>query len=319
MKLEIQQIIVRGNRHLFWMFVLAVFTTPLASALQVRGEQVPQNDISILPPVCKLIVVEKPGAHHGAGNAPLQEHVALFERPGYEMAAHNPHLHHYCWALISKQRYFRANGKTQRDYYFKQFIGDIDYVLNNTADKSWPFFHVLLIEQASMMNIRGDYPRSLLKIDQALRSKPDYDKAYALKSDVLLAMGDKKKAIEVAQMGLEKDPRSRLLRRRLEQLGVKVPPPPPGPVVDNNKENASSAEAAGSPAAAKQAKGNDASDGGSIATPPAAEIPNTKETGSGMEAKPNMAPAADPAGKNQDAPATGTGSQPGKPYCRFCP
>jgi tetratricopeptide (TPR) repeat protein len=232
------------------------------------------------------------------------------------MAAHNPHLHHYCWALISKQRYFRANGKTQRDYYFKQFMGDIDYVLNNTADKSWPFFHVLLIEQAGMMNIRGDYPSSLLKIDQALKSKPDYDKAHALRSDVFLAMGDKKKAIEAAQMGLEKDPRSRLLRRRLEQMGIKVPPLP-DPVAGHSRENASNAETSVGAASTQQA-GKDAGDGSSITTP-AAEMPKARESGPGVDASPNMAPAADSSGKNQDASPTGTGSQPGKPYCRFCP
>ena len=293
MKLAIQKIFVRGRRHLFWMFVLAAFTSPLASALEVRGEQVPLADIAVLPPVCKLILVDNPGAHDSTDNA------ALFERPGYEIAAHNRHIHHYCWALISKQKYIRAHGKIQREFYFKQFMGDIDYVLTNTVDKTWPFFHVLLIEQASMMKMRGDYPNSLLKIDEALRFQPDYDKAYALKSDVYLAMGDKKKAIAMAQTGLEKDPRSRLLRRRLEQLGIKVPPPPPpDPLVENNKENASSAGTAGDSAAALQAKGNDASDGNSNATPP----------------------AADASEKNQDKPVAGTGSQPkNNPYCRFCP
>lgn len=316
MKLAIQQTVISGSRHLFLSFVLAAITAPVASALQIRGELVTQNDIAVLPPVCKLIVVEKPGVHHGGGDRPLQEYAALFQQPGYEMAAHNPHLHHYCWALISKQRYFRANGKTQRDFYYKQFIGDIDYVLNNTADKSWPFFHVLLVEQAGMMNIRGEYPNSLLKIDQALKSKPDYDKAHALRSDVFLGMGDKKKAIEAAQVGLEKDPRSRLLRRRLEQLGVKVPPPP-DPVAGHSRENTSSAETAAGAASTPEA-GKGVDNGGSIAAP-AAEMPKARESGPDVEAKPNMAPAADSAGKDQAPPATGTGSQPGKPYCRFCP
>lgn len=318
MKRAIEQIIVRGRRHLLLMFVLAAFTPPLASALKVRDEPVPSSDIALLPPVCKLILVEHPGAHLGAGNGPLQKYVALFEQPGYEMAAHNPHLHHYCWALISKQRYFRAQGQIQREYYFKQFMGDIGYVLTNTADKKWPYFHVLLIEQASMLKIRGDYPNSLMKIDEALRFKPDYDKAYALKSDIFLAMGDRKKAIDTVQSGLEQDPRSRLLRRRLEQLGVKVPPLP-DPVPDDAKENASNAESAGSPVAGQQEKVNGAADGSSMATPPISETPNIKETGQGMDSKMSSPTGADAAGKNQDKPVTGTGSLPDKAYCRFCP
>lgn len=236
------------------------------------------------------------------------------------MAAHNRHIHHYCWALISKQKYIRAHGKIQREFYFKQFMGDIDYVLTNTVDKTWPFFHVLLIEQASMMKMRGDYPNSLLKIDEALRFQPDYVKAYALKSDVYLAMGNKKKAIDTAQTGLEKDQRSRLLRRRLEQLGVKVPPPPPDPVVDNNKENVSSLETAEKPVAAQREKENDTSENHSAVTLPIAEKPNTKETGQGVDTKPITPPATDATEKNQDKPVTDTGSQPkNNPYCRFCP
>lgn len=315
MKLAIQQIITRGSLHLFWMFVLAIFASPLASAVEVRGEQVSQADISMLTPVCKLIMIENPNVHLKAGGGPLPGDAPLFERPGYGMGKDNPHLHHYCWALVHKMRYFRAGTAHEKDFRFSQFIGDIDYVLRKSRT-DWPYFHVLLVDQAEMMKMRGDYPYSILKIDEALRHKPDYERAYALKSDVYLAMGDKKKAADAAQEGLDKIPRSKFLRWRLEQLGVKVPPPPE-PDADSEKENESDTEteAAGDSATAEQANETNAPDSSVIAAPD-----NDNETGQGAETRPDTPIDTDSAGKDQDKPETETDGQPkNNPYCRFCP
>ena len=44
------QIFIRNCRSLSWMFALAALASPLASALEVRGEKVTQADISMMPP-----------------------------------------------------------------------------------------------------------------------------------------------------------------------------------------------------------------------------------------------------------------------------
>jgi hypothetical protein len=213
----------------FSVLFFAGTALPLQAAektLMIRGEPLLATDILTFPPVCKLIVVDMPGSHHGAGNRPLEQYAALFERPGYEMAAHNPHLHHYCWALVSKQKYFRARGAIQRNFYFKQFMGDIDYVIENTKKNGidWPYFHVLLIEQGEMLLVREDYPGSLAKANEALAHKPDAEKAHTLKFDIYMAMGNKKKAIEAGQEGLKTNPGSHRLRKRLMNLGISLPP-----------------------------------------------------------------------------------------------
>ena len=289
------QIFIRNCRSLSWMFALAALASPLASALEVRGEKVTQADISMMPPVCKLIL-ENPGIHHTVGQ---HEHPELFERPEYNMAKNNEHLHHYCWALVFKSHYSNARSKTERDYLFSQFMGDIDYVRTNSP-KDWKYFNVMLVEQAEMLKTRGDFPSSLLKIEEALQHKPDYERAYALKAKVYLEMGDKKKAIDTAQEGLNKIPQSKYLRWQLEKLGVKLPPPPEADA-DNNKGNADGAATTNAP---------------STATP----SPDTKGIAPGLESQSNMPPAAATTEKNQDKPVPGTNSQPkNNPYCRFCP
>lgn len=219
-KLQISTGCVRG----FFLAILFASATSNAEELMVRGEPVSKSDIASLNPVCRLIM-ENPGIHHTVGQT---KNAALFERPEYQMAKGNTHLHHYCWALISKQRYFRSRTKVKRDFYFNQAMGDIDYVFKHT-DKSWPHFDVLFLEQASMHMIRGNYPATIQKADEALRSKPGTEKAYIIKSDAYKEMGKKDKAIKIAQEGLGENPESRALRRRLVELGITPPETSPKP------------------------------------------------------------------------------------------
>lgn len=288
------------NKHMrlklaaiFTVLFFAGTALPLHAAEEtrmIRGEPLLATDILSFPPVCKLIVVDMPGVHQGAGNRPLIEHAPLFERPGYEMGAHNSHLHHYCWSLVHKNRYFRARGTTQRNYYFQHFMGDIGYVLENTKKdgNNWPYFHILLIEQGEMLLIREDYPGSLAKAEEALTHKPDAEKAHILKFDIYMAMGNKKKAIEAGREGLKMNPGSSRLRKRLMNLGVSLPPlAEPDPIAPEQtqvRQDATTQE---------------------LPSPPV-------ESNSKIESAPNtdLAPEKDPS--DSKTPNS-------KSYCRFCP
>lgn len=277
----------------FSVLFFAGTALPLHAAektLMIREEPLLATDILSFPPVCKLIVVDMPGVHHGAGNRPLIEHAPLFERPGYEMGAHNSHLHHYCWALVHKNRYFRARGVIQRNHYFQQFMGDIDYVIENTKidGNDWPYFHVLLIELGEMLLIREDYPGSLAKTNEALAHKPDAEKAHTLKFDIYMAMGDKKKAIEAGQEGLKMNPGSSRLRKRLMNLGVSLPPLAEPDLV-----------------APEQTQAQQDTATQEIPSPPA-------ESNSKIESAPNtdLTPEKEPS--DNKTPQS-------KSYCRFCP
>lgn len=194
-----------------------------ASDLSVRGEPLSTSEIQTMPPLCKLIVVDIPGSHHGAGNGPLTQYAPLFEEPRYQMAKNNIHIHHYCWALVSKQRYFRERDKNKRNSYLSEFNGDIDYVLQH-SDKSWPYFDVMLVEQGQMQAILGNYGAAISKANEALRHQPSSEMAYVLKTDAYKNMGNKTAAITTAKEGLAKNPESTRLRKRLTGLGQTVPP-----------------------------------------------------------------------------------------------
>lgn len=252
-----------------------------SKALEVRGEEASQSDLLVLPPVCKLIVIERPGIHHSVGQ---RAHADLFDRPEYNMAKGNEALHHYCWALVHKQRYLREIDRTKREFRYSQFKIDIDYMLQNSP-KDWPYFYVLYLEEADMLQLRGDYPRALFKIDEALRAAPSIEKAYTLKYDIYIKMGSKQKAIQAAQSGLDNIPRSKALRRRLEEQGIKPPPPPLEP---EDKPT-------------PLPKGAEASDN----APSKSSTPTDIEAEIPVSSKPEI--------------ENGNRNPPDNPYCRFCP
>jgi len=308
MQQAILQTIANDVRHLLCVFAFAVFMSPAAHALEVGGETVSQADISMLIPVCRFIMIERPGIHLKGGDGPLGTDAPLLDRPEYAMARHNATLHHYCWALIHKMRYFRARTTHEKNFRFTQFMNDTDFVLRKSP-KDWQYFHIVLIEQAKMMKIRGNYPYSLLKINEALEYKPDYERTYALKSDVYLDMDDKKKAIEAVEEGLKNIPQSRFLRRQLEKLGGNVPPLPE-PVADNSNKGTSGEGTLGGSAYEQQVNEADASNNGSIGSP------ETVKTTVDTVLKSDIPSTDDSTGNT----ATGSDSLPdGKSYCRFCP
>lgn len=263
-----------------------------AHALEIRGEPTSENEIATLPAVCKLILIEQPGIHHVVGQ---RTHPELFDRPEYRMAKGNIHLHHYCWSLIHKLKYFRANGTHQKNHRFSQFMGDIDYVIQY-SDKTWQFFHVMLLEQADMLVYRREFPQAILKIQEALKYSSNFEKAFVLLYDAYLGMGNKQKAIQAVQEGLTSNPRSKPLRRRLQEQGLPLPPlPSDEPKIDSALKNITESTTINPTGPIDQAdsKGN---------------IHGPVEAPSSVENRIEQKPA--------ENPNIGT---PHNPYCRFCP
>jgi hypothetical protein len=305
-------------KHLLIVLIYMLTTCPAISLAQqkeinVRGGIVTASDIAALPPVCKLITIDKPGIHNGAGDKPLVDHIPILNDPQYVLARNNPHLHHYCWALISKQRYFRAKGDVERNHHIKEFEGDIEYVIKNT-NKKWPFFDVMLLELASMHLIRGKYAVCIQKADEALGFRPNAEKAFTLKSDAYKLMGKNDLAIKAAQDGLILNPKSMPIIKRLKKLGA------PPPVLLDSQDKNNGANVLPEKDAAKstlttlpykkdaipgiaQSDANSESHNKDIPNPnPLSEHKkNYNELG---KAKPNEPPS---------------GGNHTNPYCRFCP
>ncbi len=198
--------------------LMAISTATLA--LTIDGVQVSKNEAALMSPVCRLITIERPGIHHGAGARPLQSDLPiLLSRPEYYLAVENPNLHHYCWSEVRLLRYFRLKSKSERSRQYDAMLSDIDYVLTNTNEK-WPYFYVMLTKQATIMYYHGEHSAGLKKVDEALELKRDNAQAHALKSNLLAALGRRDAAIAAALAGLEMAPNAQSLRRQLKNLGA---------------------------------------------------------------------------------------------------
>lgn len=277
------------------------------ASIDVRGEPLTSAEITVMPPVCKLIVVERPMIHLGAGDGPLAEYAYLFEEPRYQLAKGNPHIHHYCWALVSKQRYFSASGKTKREYWYAQYKGDIEYVLRRT-NKNWPHFDVLYLELASMHMIRGEYLSGIQKADGALKYNPWNEKAYIFKSDAYKHMGKKDLAIKFAQEGFSKNPESSPLRRRLKSLGIT---PPESPIKSENIVESNPEIENQTPIQPIRNQ--------NAPTPKEPDSDMGRESSNSSSPESGQAPDETGDAPNNRTQKMNNDSPPNNPYCRFCP
>jgi hypothetical protein len=289
----------RAAKTLTPLLAALVFSCPADAAK--RFGTITESDKLTLPPVCKLILIENTSAHQPVGQV---QNAALLDRPEYRMAKGNIHLHHYCYGLINKNRYFNGRTPQERRDFLNETIGEIDYVLVNSP-KEWPYFHQLFFEQAEMFFLAGDLQKALLKANNSLNHRPTFDKAHALISDIYVKQGKKEQAIQQLHRGLEADPSSKRLLRSLRDLN------PKDPLLAKNASRpvSSGDDRPTNPNAA------------STRQTPEAQTNVTASEPMPVESRNNAVPNRPGAGQSEAMPASPPESPPAtaNPYCRFCP
>lgn len=144
--------------------------------------------------------------------------------PENAMAKDAVWFHHYCWGILSKLRSISARDRQDRLQEINlwrsnmQFI--VDYVSKN--NKVWPYMAVVHTELANANLVDGKVHAAIVSANKALDLDPATVDAYWIAADAYLAMKNRVKAIEILDRGLANVPGSRLLLRRLTELGVNV-------------------------------------------------------------------------------------------------
>ena len=258
----------------------------------VRGEPLTAAEIASLDPVCKLILVEKPNGH--IDHIAQKLNAALFDRPEYRMAKNAPHLHHRCWASVSRYKYFNATSPQKKFGYLVDFHDDIDYVIRNMPP-DWAYMPLMHVEKGDMYFWTKKYAEAITEANKAAAQNPAFVRAYRLLIDTYNAMGQKMKALGVATEGLKHNPTSRVLKRLYDEAGGKPPypepyakpqEPEPEPEPELEPERAAPTTETKSPNGAAPAAEQTAQPE-ATAIPPSAAIPESP--------------------------------QKSNPYCRFCP
>jgi len=193
-------------------------------------------------------------------------------------------IHHYCAALNSVKRYWRASDAKDRSLYLEQAMTNFNYMVK--AEK--PDFLLrgeLYSSRGETFKLMGRKGEAIRDFNQAISIDPKMARPYLQLADLYVADKKTVTAQETITEGLRHNPDSKALQRRYLELGGKKPFPQP--VVEKVTE----------PDTAQKLM-------------PESSPPNTEV----VLVKP--APSADQGQADADKSQIGT---PGNPYCRFCP
>jgi hypothetical protein len=292
----------------------------------VDDRKISVSEAMVLDPVCRLILVEKPGVHLYEWQ---KANAALFERPEYAMAKNAEFVHHRCWALLHKFRYFQAKEKNEKKRLVGLFHQDMRYVLNN-APQGWKYIPQILVEQGEMYLLLKDIGQAMQNATRAMGIDQDYGPAYGLLAEGHQVLGNSAKALELITEGLRRDPDSKALQRRYTRLGGKPPFPEPYPrIVEARKakqpppSTLKEANPGPEPSIKPSMQGNEppsnlAGKDRIDAPQPKQDTPTAPPPVKGEQgSSPGQPQAEHKAAPSTPAPVPV--GKPGNPYCRFCP
>lgn len=285
-------------------------TVPLMKPLGI-------NDVIFLEPVCALIF--KYSNRFVKDNSLQQWYIQLqdsplLDLPEYNIAKGAISLHHYCYSKVVEHYYYKEKDPIKRTFWAGYVASGYKFVIDHQEYRptNWHYLAKLYVDYGNALMLGGKLTQSALAInafETALRNDNAFVPAMVSLAEVYEKLGKKSKALEYVTEGLRYKPNSKSLKLRYEELGGKPPYPEPYPAPELTSHTEELKPSETTPPERKEGEATTTQ-----------VTPNVKEAGQGTDPKQNMPPAADSMGKNQDKPATGTGSQPSNnPFCRFCP
>lgn len=205
------------------------------------------------------------------------------------------HLHHYCWALNTENKFNRNPRSSHYWGMLPAAIGDLDYVLK-ASSPSFVFIPDVHLAKARIYLLQKQKAKAVGSAMEAIASRPDYVRAYTFLSDLYENMGNKADAIKILQSGYSHAPDANPILRRLSRLGVK-------PI---------KSEVSIQPDAKNPAK----------VTAPTIEA-DTQTGPSAPPAPPGVHATQEPSQVDANVPTQQASPEPlqtpPNPYCRFCP
>lgn len=255
----------------------------LTSGIALADQKVTQEDLKLLPPVCKgtQLIREVSG-----DKTPFGEYKRIY---GDDFM----HLHHYCWALNTQNKYHKNPTSVYWRGMLPYAIGDLDYVIKNSSP-TFVFLPDVYLAKARIYSLQKQNGQAIAAAHKAIETKPDSVRAYTFTSDLYENLGNKANAIKTLESALDHVPDSKPILKRLTRLGVKPRKREPvAPKVEMPPAPAS-------PAATKTPLPESA--------PPAQAVPQ-QPSRNGPHQEPPPMPTVQPIGE----------PTPQNPYCRFCP
>lgn len=268
------------------LFLALGLSTQMAEAISVTTKE----ELQMLPPICAST---RTMSEISGDTRPIEEYMRTY-------GGAFSHLHHYCWALNTENKFRKSPNKYRG--YLPGAIGDLDYILNLNKDPNFVFLPDIHLAKARIFLYQKQRGKAIASALEAIQTKQDFVPAYTYLSDLYEDMGNKSEAIKTLKNGLKHAPESTPILRRLARLGVKPPKPEAAPQ-----------QVSKDPANLPTPAATDTSSQSSPIAP--AQQPVDVQQSQTTENTPIAAPPIQP----EQQPKTETTQDPKNPYCRFCP
>lgn len=127
-------------------------------------------------------------------------------------------MHHYCWALIARNRAARFGATPQeRRHNYNSVVSDIEFVLRH-ADDTFALMPEILTRRAEAYVALKEFANADRDLRRALSIRPDYWPAYAELAESLATQGKRTDAFAVLKDGISKVSEPRMLQRMLDDM-----------------------------------------------------------------------------------------------------
>ncbi len=187
------------------IFLVLAFFSSSAWADKVRT----LAELAMLPPYCRGTQQVR---DISGDQTSLNQYMQMY---GYSYA----HLHHYCWALNAENKANAMFNRNAHDIELLDALRDIQYVLRN-ASPDFIFLPDVYNSQARMLFSLHRDSEAVLALEKAIELKPGYVPAIARLSDYFVHIGDKAKAIQTLENGIDNTENADGLIKKLAALGV---------------------------------------------------------------------------------------------------
>lgn len=257
------------------------------SATAVADEVTTLGELALLPPYCRGTQLIR---NISKDPKPLEQYYAMY---GMSYS----HFHHYCWALNTENNAWKTSDSYLRKSKLGYALKDLQYSLDR-SDKSFVFLPDIYNTKARLLFSLGRDAEAVLALHKAIEIKPDFVTAIARLSDYYVDHGNKARAIQTLETGIDNSEKAGTLIKKLKKLG-KTYQGTPG----SARKKVAPAEVTSSPATRE---------GPALKTP----APESSSTNSASPTE--IIPVA-PLDGPQSANSPSDAPKPPNPYCRFCP
>ncbi len=129
------------------------------------------------------------------------------------------HMHHYCNGIYAEQKARSTVNQQERQRWLRTVLGEMQYVSNHCPARCalYPELHS---RWGWALGAGGQPVEAIKHFQLVIRAKPKYAPAYAKLSDLYIEIRQTDDARRALGEGLKAKPGSRILQKRLRELGA---------------------------------------------------------------------------------------------------